>query len=46
MCAVASEIFDFEEYKAYVRDSIDICAIGTVADCMTLTGENRVIVVE
>lgn len=46
MCAVASEIFDFEEYEAYVRDSIDICAIGTVADCMTLTGENRVIVVE
>ena len=46
MCAVASEIFDFEEYQAYVQDSIDICAIWTVADCMTLTGENRLIVVE
>lgn len=46
MCAVASEIFDFEEYEEYVRDSIDICAIGTVADCMTLTWENRLIVVE
>ena len=46
MCAVASEVFDFEEYQAYVQDSIDICAIWTVADCMTLTGENRLIVVE
>jgi single-stranded-DNA-specific exonuclease len=46
MCAVASEVFVFEEYQDYVQDSIDICAIGTVADCMTLTGENRLIVVE
>ncbi len=46
MCAVASEVLEFEEYEDYIRESIDICAIGTVADCMTLTGENRVIVVE
>ena len=46
MCAVASEVLDFEEYEEYIRESIDICAIGTVADCMTLTGENRLIVIE
>ncbi|MCP4523066.1 MAG: single-stranded-DNA-specific exonuclease RecJ [Candidatus Gracilibacteria bacterium] len=46
MCAVASKLFDTEQYDYYIQDSIDICAIGTVADCMTLTGENRVIVVE
>jgi len=46
MCAVASRIFDEDQYDAYIQDTIDICAIGTVADCMTLTGENRIIVVE
>lgn len=46
MCGVASKIFDVDEYDAYIQDSIDICAIGTVADCMTLTWENRIIVVE
>jgi len=46
MCAVASEVLDFEDYDEYIRESIDICAIGTVADCMTLTGENRLIVIE
>jgi hypothetical protein len=37
MCAVASKLFDEDQYDAYLQDSIDICAIGTVADCMTLT---------
>ncbi|QFR38915.1 single-stranded-DNA-specific exonuclease RecJ [Candidatus Gracilibacteria bacterium 28_42_T64] len=46
MSALASKLFDANEYEEYLRDSIDICAIGTVADCMTLTGENRIIVIE
>lgn len=32
------------EYRKYLTESIDIAAIGTVADCMKLTGENRIIV--
>ncbi len=44
MMAVAKEYMDDEKYKNYIRESIDIAAIGTVADCMTLTGENRTIV--
>jgi len=46
MMAVAREYMDDETYKHYLRESIDIAAIGTVADCMTLTGENRIIVTE
>ncbi len=44
MQALAKEYLEFEEYKQYLTESIDICAIGTVADCMVLTWENRVIV--
>ncbi len=44
MQALAKEFFDKEEYEEYIMSSIDICAIGTVADCMQLNGENRVIV--
>ena len=44
MQALAQEYLDFEEYEKYLTESIDICAIGTVADCMILTWENRVIV--
>ena len=33
-----------DEYKKYLEESIDIAAIGTVADCMPLIGENRIIV--
>jgi len=46
MSALASKLFDTNEYDEYLRDSIDICAIWTVADCMTLTWENRIIVIE
>lgn len=46
MSALAWEFFTAEEAKAYMQESIDICAIGTVADCMSLTGENRIIVIE
>ncbi len=44
MQALAKEFLSEEEYKKYLMQSIDICAIGTVADCMDLTWENRVIV--
>ncbi len=44
--AIASEIYSEEEYKAYIGECIDICAIWTVADCMDITGENRIIVKE
>ena len=38
------EYLDPAEYRKYLKESIDIAAIGTVADCMQLVGENRVIV--
>ena len=44
--AITSKIYSPEEYKAYIQECIDICAIGTVADCMDITGENRIIVKE
>ncbi|MDD2907667.1 MAG: single-stranded-DNA-specific exonuclease RecJ [Candidatus Gracilibacteria bacterium] len=46
MQALAYEYFDKEEARKYIIESIDIAAIGTVADCMRLTGENRIIVME
>jgi len=44
MQALAKEYLSKQEYEEYIMSSIDICAIGTVADCMILTWENRVIV--
>jgi len=44
--ALAKEFLNEKECKKYIQESIDIAAIGTVADCMILTGENRVIVQE
>jgi len=44
MQALAFDFFPEEEYRKYLTESIDICAIWTVADCMVLTWENRVIV--
>jgi len=44
--AFAREYLSDKEYALYLRESIDIAAIGTVADCMQLTGENRIIVTE
>ncbi|MDP2090583.1 MAG: single-stranded-DNA-specific exonuclease RecJ [Candidatus Gracilibacteria bacterium] len=46
MSALAYEYFPEKEAKEYILESIDIAAIGTVADCMRLTGENRIIVQE
>lgn len=46
MSALAKEYFDNKTYKKYLKESIDIAAIWTVADCMELTWENRVIVRE
>jgi single-stranded-DNA-specific exonuclease len=46
MMALAREYFTEREYKEYLQESIDIAAIGTVADCMSLTWENRIIVQE
>ena len=42
--ALAREYFSPEEAEKYIRESVDIAAIGTVADCMNLVGENRIIV--
>lgn len=46
MSAVASKIFSKKEYDEYLQDTIDIAAIWTVADCMPIIWENRVIVIE
>lgn len=44
MQALARDMLSEQEYEAYLHESIDIAAIGTVADCMSLTDENRTIV--
>ncbi len=46
MSALAYVFFPENEAKEYIKESIDIAAIWTVADCMRLTGENRIIVQE
>lgn len=46
MSALAYEFFPEKEAKEYIKESIDIAAIWTVADCMRLTWENRIIVQE
>ncbi len=46
VCALAWEYMDEPRGSEYIRESIDIAAVGTVADCMSLTGENRIIVTE
>ena len=46
MQALAYEYFSEKEAREYIIESIDIAAIWTVADCMRLTGENRIIVQE
>lgn len=46
MMALAKDFLKETEYTKYLQESIDIAAIGTVADCMSLTGENRIIVQE
>ena len=44
MQALAKDYLTDSEYRTYLTQSIDIAAIGTVADCMSITDENRVIV--
>ena len=44
--ALASEYFTKEEARKYLKESIDICAIWTVADCMSIIWENRILVRE
>lgn len=46
MSALAKEYFWEKEYKHYLKESIDLVAIWTVADCMPLTWENRIFVKE
>lgn len=46
MSALAKDFFPPEKYAQYLQETIDIAAIGTVADCMPLTDENRIIVLE
>ena len=40
------DFFDKKEAEKYLKSTIDIAAIWTVADCMRLTWENRIIVQE
>lgn len=44
MMALAREYFDEKEYNKYLFETIDIAAIWTVADCMPIIWENRIIV--
>ncbi len=44
--ALAKDFFPREQYEKYMQETIDIAAIGTVADCMPLVDENRIIVLE
>ena len=44
--ALAPEYLTPTETRKYLIESIDICAIGTVADCMSIIWENRILVRE
>jgi single-stranded-DNA-specific exonuclease len=44
--ALAPEYFTKEETRKYLIESVDICAIWTVADCMSIIWENRILVRE
>ncbi len=44
--ALIQEYFDEQKARQYLKETIDIAALWTVADCMELTWENRIIVRE
>lgn len=44
VCALARKYLPASEAEHYIRESIDIAALWTVADCMQLIWENRIIV--
>lgn len=44
VCALAREYFPEKIANDYIKESIDVAALWTVADCMQLVGENRIIV--
>lgn len=46
MQALSLEYWTKEVARNYWIDSVDICAIGTVADCMSIIWENRILVRE
>ncbi len=46
MQALSYEFMSKEEAFDYIKETVDIAAIWTVADCMRLTWENRLIVME
>ena len=41
---IAKHFLSEDEYQAYARGKLDLVALATVADCMPLLGENRVLV--
>ncbi|PIE32577.1 single-stranded-DNA-specific exonuclease RecJ [candidate division KSB3 bacterium] len=42
--AVCPRLMPSKEAEAFLKWSLDLVAIGTVADCATVTGENRVLI--
>lgn len=44
MSALAHELLSKNEAEKYIEETIDIAAIWTVADCMSIVWENRIIV--
>jgi len=43
LSALAREIFPSEKYESIIAEYVDFAALGTIADCMPLIGENRTI---
>lgn len=43
VCALASKLYNKHEYEKVITEYIDFASLGTVADCMPLVDENRII---
>ncbi|MDH3324164.1 MAG: single-stranded-DNA-specific exonuclease RecJ [Candidatus Peregrinibacteria bacterium] len=43
MVALASKVLEGGELEEFIMNFLEICAIGIVADCVELTGENRIL---